>query len=127
MSEAFEILYFFNTPFNSLVEIKRRNFDSESDPSKVFFWILYEKKTHRIYPLQFISMKDEHLAQERVFKQGTFSFNEEEGTLLNSSDKAKMILKRMPNATMTRLLKIRIEEFLLTLDKQTEKQLEKLL
>ncbi|MCX2454131.1 hypothetical protein OQX61_22870 [Pedobacter sp. PLR] len=127
MSEAFEILYFFNTPFNSLVEIKRRNFDSESDPSKVFFWILYEKKTHRIYPLQFISMKDEPLAQERVFKQGTFSFNEEEGTLLNSSDKAKMVLTRMPNSTMTRLLKIRIEEFLLTLDKQTEKQLEKLL
>lgn len=126
MSETFEILYFFNTPYNSLVEIKRRNFEFETDLSKVFFWILYEKKTHRIYPLQFISMKDDLLGQERVFKQGTLFFNEQEGTLLNSSDKAKMILKRMPTANMTKLLKIRIDEFLLSIDKQTEKQLEKL-
>lgn len=127
MSETFEILYFFNTPYNSLVEIKRNNFEFETDPGKVFFWILYEKKTHRIYPLQFISMKDDVLQQERVFKQGTFIFNENEGTLLNSSDHAKMILKRMPSDDMPRLLKIRIDEFLLLIDKQTEKQMEKLL
>lgn len=126
MSDTFEILYFFNTPYNSLVEIKRNNSELETDLSKVFFWILYEKKTHRIYPLQFISMKGDLLGQERTFKQGRFLFNEIEGTLHNSSDHAKMILKRMPTTTITKLLKIRIEEFLLTIDKQSEKQMEKL-
>lgn len=127
MSESFEILYFFNTPFNSIVEIKRTDLEAETDPSKLFFWFLYEKKTHRIYPLQFISMNDNVSGQERIFKQGKFLFNELEGTYHNSSDKSKMILKRMPVTSSTKLLKIRIDEFLLTLDKLNEKQIEKLI
>lgn len=127
MSESFEILYFFNTPFNSVVEIKRTDLETETDPAKLFFWFLYEKKTHRIYPLQFISMNDDISGQERIFKQGKFLFNELEGTYHNSSDKSKMILKRMPVTSVTKLLKIRINEFLSIQDKLNEKQVEKLI
>jgi len=122
MPKTFSVIFFFDNPFNSIIEIKRSQPKDVTDPSKIYYWLLYEKKTHRVYPLQFISMKDEFFGSERVFKQGRFLFNEKEGTLYNSTDHGKMTLTKIAVKPVPKLLVLRIEAFLLGIDEQLKVQ-----
>jgi acetyltransferase-like isoleucine patch superfamily enzyme len=71
------ILYYFESDSHILVEVK---FDikNESDKSKIYYWLLYDKYNDKLEIMDFVSIGND----ERVFKQGKFNFNSNSGTLV---------------------------------------------
>lgn len=89
----FKILYHFESELFSLVEIKRL-LPNETDKSKVFFWLLFDKQEVRIKKLNFVSMHSDGDTQFRVFTNEQLSFDSQEALLILNNE--EQLLNVMP-------------------------------
>lgn len=77
----FKILYYFESGMVSVVEIKRLILN-ETDKSKIYFWLLFDKQESTLRKLNFVSMSSEAETEFRVFENERFVFNKHEGVLI---------------------------------------------
>jgi hypothetical protein len=62
-----------------IFEIKRLDVQS-NNPGDVYFWLYFDKATHALHPLTFVSMRVEDDVQQREFAQGHLRFTATKGT-----------------------------------------------
>jgi hypothetical protein len=106
----FKILYYFESDLLSLIEIKRL-LPNETEKSKLFFWLLFDKPEAKLTKLDFVSMHSDGDTELRVFEQEQVSFDKQ-GALLNLKNE-EFLLEVMPLDTVlgTQLLQA-IDAFL---------------
>jgi hypothetical protein len=103
--ENYQILYLFENLELIISEIKDRSVDESMPPHKRFFWFLYDKNENHLIKLDFVSMlkRDSHdsseYLEERVFEQGHFKFNKNEGVFKFKikSNQKNFVLKSTSN------------------------------
>jgi len=86
-----KILYCFDSDTYMLFEIKLK-LDNETDKSKLYHWLLYDKNSYIIKKLDFISMSE----KERVFTQGILKFDDIYATLFLDNEELKF--NTLPNS-----------------------------
>jgi hypothetical protein len=90
----FKILYYFESDLLSLIEIKRL-LPNETDKSKIFFWLLFDKPEAKLKKLNFVSMHSDGDTELRIFEQEQVAFNKL-GALLNLENE-EFLLDVMPS------------------------------
>jgi len=85
------ILYCFESNKYMLFETKITN-KKETDKSKNYYWILYDKSNDEVKKLDFISMDGD----ERLFSQGKLIFNDKNGKFFYKGN--MFILNRLSNS-----------------------------
>lgn len=88
----FKILYHFESESFSLIEIKRL-LTNETDKSKLFFWLLFDKQEAKLMKLNFVSMHSDGDTQFRVFENEQLSFDSQKALLsLNNEEQQLDVL-----------------------------------
>ncbi|ALD20532.1 hypothetical protein [Hymenobacter sp. DG25A] len=80
MPVPYHWLFFLENDTTSIVEIKRTDLPGEQNPDKVYHWLFFEKQSHLLHKLEFVSMNAQPDFQERTFQQGQLRFTAEAGT-----------------------------------------------
>jgi len=111
MKTSFKILYYLDSNFLSLLEIKRTDLETETDKSKLYHWLILDKRTNQIQKLDFVSMNTSGREEERIFKQEKLQFNFNEGIYEGKSQTAE--LKVLLTDTLPKPVINTIEKYLL--------------
>ncbi len=74
--KKFEILFFFDCPKLSVLEVKKNSSEPEADPTKNFFWLIFDKADQSLQKLDFISMMKLPEYEKREFIQGSLTFDQ---------------------------------------------------
>jgi len=85
----FKTLYHFESETFSLIEIKRI-LPNETDKSKLFFWLLFDKLEARLKKLNFVSMRSDGDTQFRVFENEQLSFDEQKALLILNNEEQQL-------------------------------------
>ncbi len=85
----FKILYHFESESFSLIEIKRL-LPNETDKSKIFFWLLFDKQEVRIKKLNFVSMSSDGDTQFRIFTNEQLSFDSQKALLILNNEEQQL-------------------------------------
>ncbi|RPD44915.1 hypothetical protein DNI29_19640 [Hymenobacter sediminis] len=80
MPISYKTLFLLEADAFSLVEIKLLDVQSD-DPAEVYFWFRFDKASHYLEHLEFVSMNREG-AEQREFRQGRLQFTEASGTFV---------------------------------------------
>jgi hypothetical protein len=80
----FEILFFFDNPKKSIVEVKRNKPAEDADLSETFYWLMFDKADHTVKRLQFVSMCCFPEFEKREFVQGNLKFNQKDAHYISS-------------------------------------------
>lgn len=106
----FKTLYYFESETFSLIEIKRI-LPNETDKSKLFFWLLFDKQEARLKKLNFVSMSSDGDTQFRVFENEQLSFDGQKGLFILNNEEFQ--LQVMPaDVDLETDLRQAIEDFL---------------
>lgn len=77
----YKTLFHFESEVFSVVEIKRF-LPNETDKSRIYFWLLFDKQEATLRKLNFVSMRSEGRTEFRVFENERLTFNSQEGVLV---------------------------------------------
>lgn len=89
---SYKTLFLLEADTFSLVEIKAMDVQSD-DPAKVYFWFRFDKASHTLEKLEFISMSKNGDEQQREFQQGKLQFNQSSGNYSTTEDSFVVQLK----------------------------------
>ena len=78
MTVLFDVVYALSAPNGHLIEIRRRDLESEAPKSRTFQWLWIDAE--RVINLQFRSMRSDS-RQERSFEEGEVWFDGQTGEL----------------------------------------------
>ncbi|GAB3296092.1 hypothetical protein [Hymenobacter tenuis] len=78
MPFAYNTLFLLEADAFSLLEIKALDVQSD-DPAEVYFWFRFDKSSHTLEKLEFVSMNKDGAEQQREFRQGKLQFNQSSG------------------------------------------------
>ncbi len=92
----FKTLYHFESETFSLIELKRL-LPNETDKSKLFFWLLFDKQQARLKKLNFVSMASDGDTELRVFEEEHLAFDKQKA-LLNLKNE-EFLLEVIPSDT----------------------------
>ncbi|MFV0467474.1 MAG: hypothetical protein ACK5MK_00960 [Dysgonomonas sp.] len=93
----YSINYYFDGDNISIIEIKRHLLNEENK-SKIFHWLMHDKKNGCLNPLTFVSASSQNDNTEfRQFEEGTLELNHT--SAVYSDGKEKISLKAIPQAT----------------------------
>jgi len=106
----FKILYHFESETFSLIEIKRL-LPNETDKSKIFFWLLFDKQEVRIKKLNFVSMHSDGDTQFRIFTNEQLSFDSQKARLILNNDEQQLDVKPL-DSQLNNQLQQTIDAFL---------------
>ncbi|GGG32534.1 hypothetical protein [Hymenobacter glacieicola] len=79
MPIAYKPLFLLEAEDFSLLEIKALDVQSD-DPAQLYFWFQFDKASHHLEKLEFVSMSENGTEQQREFRQGQLAFNHRSGT-----------------------------------------------
>jgi hypothetical protein len=77
----FNCLYYFTSAETTILEIKRLDLPSGAALGDIYKWLVVDQRTNKVCELQFKSMSQTEQQEERIFKEGEFHFNHQEGRL----------------------------------------------
>lgn len=89
----YKILYHFESEVFSLIEIKR-TLQNETDKSKLYFWLLFDKQEVKLQKLNFVSMSSDEENEFRVFENIRLSFDKQKAFLI--SNNKEFMLQAIP-------------------------------
>jgi len=81
----YKILFHFESEVFSVIEIKRF-LPNETDKSRIYFWLLFDKQETTLRKLNFVSMSSEAETEFRVFENERLIFDKQEGVLVLNSE-----------------------------------------
>lgn len=90
---TFDFLYFFGNKQIFILESKRHNLPLEAAKSDIYKWLLVDRDTKSVTPLDFISMKAFEDQQERFFRQGYLSFDSDQAVFIREQSSIQDMLK----------------------------------
>ena len=99
MPIPYRTLFLLEADTATLFEIKRLDVQS-NNPGDVYFWLYFDKATHALHPLTFVSMSAEGGVQQREFTQGHLRFTAIEGTYVSQPAGAPLPLQPVTPATL---------------------------
>lgn len=106
----FKILFHFESEIFSLVEIKRL-LPNETDKSKLYLWLLFDRMELKLQKLNFVSMHSDGESEFRVFDSERLSFDKKKAILITNN--IEFQLKAVPiNLELNSDLQLSIDEFL---------------
>jgi len=85
----YKILYHFESEIFSLIEIKR-TLQNETDKSKLYFWLLFDKQEVKLQKLNFVSMSSDKENEFRVFENIRLSFDKQKALLISDNKEFKL-------------------------------------
>lgn len=97
MLPTFDILYLFENHEIYVLEIKRSDLPSDAIKSDIYKWMIIDKNTLHVTPLEFLSMTSVGLTEERFFRQGYLSFDSDQAVYIRESSSIQNILKAKGN------------------------------
>ena len=106
----FKILFHFESEIFSLVEIKRL-LPNETDKSKLYFWLLFDKRVSKLQKLSFVSMSSDGEHEFRVFENELLSFDNQKAVLITNNMEFQLKLVPAEQDLRENIL-YQIEEFL---------------
>lgn len=77
----YKVLYFFDSDTHFLTEVKNNSIKTD-DKSKIYHWLLFDKRNKKVTYLDFKSMEE----GKRYFNQGTLTFLDSGGAFLMYGD-----------------------------------------
>ncbi|MDD4968952.1 MAG: hypothetical protein PHT07_05945 [Paludibacter sp.] len=80
---SYKILFHFESGEYALLEIKRI-LDQETDKSKLYFWLLYDKSNSTLKKLNFVSMSQDEDNQIRTFEHEHLAFDTQIAVLFSA-------------------------------------------
>ena len=89
---TFDFLYFFENQQIIILELKRTDLPSEAIKSDLYKWLLIDRESAQIRPLDFLSVKSGEHQQERFFRQGYLSFDAEHAVYIRESSSVQNTL-----------------------------------
>ncbi|UPL50331.1 hypothetical protein [Hymenobacter sublimis] len=95
MPIAYNTLFLLEAEDFSLVEIKALDVQSD-DPAQLYFWFRFDKASHHLDKLEFVSMTENGAEQQREFRQGRLAFNRSSGTYTAADATAPVELQVQP-------------------------------
>jgi len=107
---SYNTLFHFDSEEYTLLEIKRI-LDQETDKSKLYFWLLYDKLTATLKKLKFVSMSQDEVNQFRTFEHEHLAFDTQKAVLFSSDTEYFMDLMPLEEELAIELKKA-IDEFL---------------
>lgn len=81
MPISYKTLFLLEADAFSLVEIKLLDVQSDN-PAEVYFWLRFDKASHHLEHLEFVSMNRNGAGEQREFRQGRLQFSEANGTFV---------------------------------------------
>ncbi|MDD3322100.1 MAG: hypothetical protein PHS59_11720 [Paludibacter sp.] len=106
----FKTLFHFESEIFSLIEIKRL-LPNETEKSKLYFWLLFDKAVLKLQKLVFVSMSSDGELEFRVFENLRLSFDKQKALLV--SNNIEFQLKAVPtDVNLTGNLQLAIGEFM---------------
>jgi len=105
----FKILFHFESEIFSLVEIKRL-LPNETDKSKLYFWLLFDKRKSKLRKLRFVSMSSNTEHEFRIFENERLSFDKQKA-LLTTNEMEFQLEAVLPEVKLTANLQSAIVEF----------------
>jgi len=81
----YKILFHFESEVFSVIEIKRF-LPNETDKSRIYFWLLFDKQETTLRKLNFVSMSSEAETEFRVFENERLIFDKQEGVLVLNNE-----------------------------------------
>lgn len=90
---TFDFLYFFENKQIIILELKRTDLPIDAVKSDIYKWLLIDKDTTVITPLDFLSMKSGEHQQERFFRQGYLSFDSDHAVYIRESSSFQNMLR----------------------------------
>jgi len=106
----FRILFHFESEQFSVVEIKLF-LPNETDKSKLYFWLLFDKRQVILQKLHFVSMSSEGETEFRVFENESITFNKQKAELFSGHQ--KFVLDVIPSDVD---LNIELQEMIMKLE-----------
>jgi hypothetical protein len=85
----FKTLYHFESESFSLIEIKRI-LPNETDKSKLFFWLLFDKPEATLMKLNFVSMHSDGDTELRFFEKEQLSFDSQKALLILNNEEQQL-------------------------------------
>lgn len=85
----YKILYHFESEVFSLIEIKR-TLQNETDKSKLYFWLLFDKQEVKLQKLNFVSMSSDEENEFREFENIRLSFDKQKALLISGNKEFKL-------------------------------------
>lgn len=82
-------LFHFESEVFSLVEIKHL-LPNETDKSKLYFWLLFDKQKAKLQKLNFVSMTSDGEKEFRFFENGQLTFNKKNAILILDNNEFKL-------------------------------------
>lgn len=84
-----KILFHFESEAFSLIEIKR-SLPNETDKSKLYFWLLFDKQETTLRKLNFVSMSSDGDTEFRIFENEQLSFDKQKALLISNSKESQL-------------------------------------
>ena len=107
---SYNMLFHFESEEYALLEIKR-TLDQETDKSKLYFWLLYDKSNGTLKKLNFVSMSQDEENQFRTFEHEHLAFDTQIAVLFSAD--TEYFMDVMPvEEELNVELKQAIDEFL---------------
>lgn len=91
------------------MEIKLTGLPTETDKSKIYFWLILDKSEKQMGKLVFISMKSENGKEERIFAQGKLTFNATSGTF--ETKQKRYLLKNLSTSRLPEKIEKIIQDY----------------
>ena len=110
----FQCLYFLENFNLWIIELKRLDLPEDAATGDKFKWLLIDKQTLKISPMDFSSMDSSQQIEERFFQQGYLKFNDSTGTFIEKYNSAQHPLDRRKDFKISTALENAIIEFLTT-------------
>ncbi|MEO8794762.1 MAG: hypothetical protein ABI390_04795 [Daejeonella sp.] len=114
----FEILYFFDCANLSVLEIKKNSLETESDPVKRFFWLVFDKAENSLKKLDFVSMIRLPELEKREFIQGSLTFDSQRAFFIFKSSLIKIELDILQPHEASEKLNKEISDYIKEADQQ---------
>jgi len=106
----YKILFHLESEEFSVLEIKRF-LPNETDKSRIYFWLLFDKQEAKLRKLNFVSMSSDGDTQFRVFENEQLSFDGQKGLFILNNEEFQ--LQVMPaDVDLETDLRQAIEDFL---------------
>jgi|ERR1035437_7537368 hypothetical protein len=106
----FKTRFHFESEIFSLVEIKRF-LPNETDKSKLYLWLLLDKRKSKLTKLNFVSMSSDGEHEFRIFENERLSFYKQKAFLITNN--IEFQLEAIPaDVELTGSLQLAIDEFL---------------
>lgn len=113
MPISYRTLFLLEADAFSLVEIKLLDVQSD-DPAKVYFWLQFDKASHTLDKLEFVSMHKDGEEQQREFRQGKLQFNQSSGTYTASEASEPVALQLQTTAELPAELDDAIQRYFIS-------------